>query len=75
MDQIPEVPEQVIVTPTPDWQSKTLTVALIWAASHFFPAVKDFTAANPEIDAIVASTIMVVFRYLTKSPLKSTVPK
>jgi hypothetical protein len=58
-----------MITPKPAYKSKTNWVALIVAASSFYPPIQDFIASNPETFATLISLIFMALRMVTKGKI------
>jgi hypothetical protein len=66
--------EPVVPTPAPveakkPWESKTLITGVITAILPFIPVVGPWIQANPEIYAVILSSLFAALRVATKDKL------
>lgn len=54
------------------WQSKSNWVGLLLAIAPFFPQVKEFTSANPDLTLQIVGGIMILLRQVTKGKITIT---
>lgn len=61
--------EKELIESKKPWQSKTNWVALLIAASSFFPLIGSWVQSNPDSFMQIVAGLFMVLRYVTKGKI------